>query len=256
MAMPHAKKLRKEQQRQQRRAHGEADPLKEATHSNSDDMDCRNCGRSFKTATRYAIHVAWCDNDCRCAQCPEKHTKYATDHALHRHWEFSHKIPRNKEQLECESHPRDFRPREYKPTGAHKLQKCRFCKAKIFPGDREKHEREKHPPEHEDERNHREHKKPSSSGPKTYQKPVTPPPLPDHYMLLGIARNASADDIKRAARLMRVLCHPDRFRRNDPTPEEIVQIEERAKNVGWAADILCNEETKKRYDEKWNSFHN
>ena len=357
MAMPHAKKLRKEQQKQQSKARKEADSRKEAPYLNSDGLECVNCGRRFKNLSRCAIHEVWCINDRKCAQCPDDNTKYATDRALHRHWDFYHKFlgcsfcdarafSQDREQHERESHPKEFQAREYRRQHANELQKCSFCRVKLFPQDKEqhqrdshpmefqdremkrkylrncsfcqtkvfpwerkqhefeshpiqfqareqaqnddglhqchfcktrlfsedvnKHERHKHPMEYEYKQQHRRSKKPeyeykeqhhrdkkpsSSESGQTHQKVVRTAPMPDHYKTLGIARDAPAEEIERAARKMRINCHPDKLKRKGTTPEEDSQIDEHAKTVGWAADILCNKVSKEKYDGQWNAFH-
>jgi molecular chaperone DnaJ len=63
----------------------------------------------------------------------------------------------------------------------------------------------------------------------------------DYYEVLGISKNASATDIKKAYRKAAVEHHPDK---NPDDP----QAEERFKEVGEAYEILCNEEKRAAYD--------
>lgn len=336
-----------EQQKQQNKARKEAETDKNAAHFSSEDLQCSKCDRRFRTATRCAIHVAWCNDDRKCNQCPNN-TKYATDRALHRHWNFHHNcqgcsfclaepysqdseeherekhpgefraheykqnrhklvkcifckvklLPRDKEEHERGTHPTEFQAREYRREYGYELQECSFCRARLFPEDieyherkshpgefeyrqweqrqnkfkqcsfcglkfppqdREDHERKDHPREFEARENHQQRPRDgdtSSSEERTSQESKSLSEVPSHYKTLGVANNASAAEILQAAKKMRILCHPDRLKRNGSTPEEIVKIDEQAKNVGWAADVLCNEESRRKYDRKVGiSFH-
>lgn len=63
----------------------------------------------------------------------------------------------------------------------------------------------------------------------------------DYYEILGVERNASAEEIKRAYRKLAAKYHPDR---NPGDPEAI----ERFKEASEAFDVLGNDETRARYD--------
>ena len=78
---------------------------------------------------------------------------------------------------------------------------------------------------------------------------VNIPPAPDHYATLGVDRWASQEEIVKAAKSMRIEVHPDRLRRKEGlTSTDFDAIDEQAKKVGWAADILCDPVAKARYD--------
>ena len=66
----------------------------------------------------------------------------------------------------------------------------------------------------------------------------------DYYEVLGIARDASAEDVKRAYRRLAMQFHPDRV----PT-EQKAEAEERFKDVSEAYEVLADEEKRRLYDE-------
>ena len=65
----------------------------------------------------------------------------------------------------------------------------------------------------------------------------------DYYEVLGIERNASADEIKRAFRSLARKYHPDK---NPNNPEAANKFRE----ISNACDILTDEETKRRREKK------
>ena len=63
----------------------------------------------------------------------------------------------------------------------------------------------------------------------------------DHYKTLGVARNASADEIKKAYRKLVRETHPDKHP-DDPAAEE------RFKQIAQANEVLSDPEKRKQYD--------
>jgi curved DNA-binding protein len=64
----------------------------------------------------------------------------------------------------------------------------------------------------------------------------------DYYKILGVSKNATQDEIKKAYRKLAVKYHPDK-NPNDKTAEE------KFKEVNEANDVLSNQEKRKKYDE-------
>ena len=64
----------------------------------------------------------------------------------------------------------------------------------------------------------------------------------DYYEVLGVARNANADEIKKAYRKAAIKYHPDK----NPGDKE---AEEKFKEAAEAYDVLSNPEKRARYDQ-------
>ncbi|MGP8214444.1 MAG: DnaJ C-terminal domain-containing protein [Bacteroidia bacterium] len=71
----------------------------------------------------------------------------------------------------------------------------------------------------------------------------------DYYKILGVERNASADEIKKAYRKLALKYHPDKNPGNKTAEEKFKEINE-------ANEVLSDPEKRKKYDqlgESWNS---
>ena len=68
-----------------------------------------------------------------------------------------------------------------------------------------------------------------------------PPSTKDYYASLGVAKEANADEIKKAYRKLAVQYHPDK---NQSDPE----AEEKFKEAAEAYAVLSNSEQRQRYD--------
>ena len=64
----------------------------------------------------------------------------------------------------------------------------------------------------------------------------------DYYKVLGVARNASTDDIRKAYRKLAMQYHPDRNAGDK-------QAEERFKEINEAYQVLSDEQKRARYDQ-------
>ena len=65
----------------------------------------------------------------------------------------------------------------------------------------------------------------------------------DYYQILGVGRDATADDIKKAYRKLAMKYHPDKAKGDKK------QAEEKFKQISEAYAVLSNPEKKKEYDE-------
>ena len=72
-------------------------------------------------------------------------------------------------------------------------------------------------------------------------------PRPDYYKILGVGKNASDEEIKKAYRKLARQYHPDRNQGNK-------QAEERFKEISQAHDVLSDPDKRKAYDRGTGPF--
>lgn len=78
-----------------------------------------------------------------------------------------------------------------------------------------------------------------------------PDGIPNLYAVLNVSPESRLDHIKKAAKEMRIATHPDRLiHKASLSLIEVEMISETAKEVGFAADILTNAESRREYDEE------
>ena len=66
--------------------------------------------------------------------------------------------------------------------------------------------------------------------------------LKDYYSILGVNKDASAEDIKKAFRRLALLHHPDR------NPKSIKEAEAKFKEINEAYEVLSDDDKRWRYD--------
>ena len=85
---------------------------------------------------------------------------------------------------------------------------------------------------------------------KSSLKTITEGPLDDYYSVLGISPRASSDEIRKAARTMRVESHPDKLKKSGMSRSQKEEVDNWAAKIGQAADVLTDPHQKVKYDEK------
>lgn len=84
--------------------------------------------------------------------------------------------------------------------------------------------------------------------PKPPINPETSPAAMDLYAVLGVNPSSSPQDIEKAAKKRRIDCHPDKLKRMDMSNPELQAIDDWAKEVGGAAEVLLDPRKRVRYD--------
>lgn len=103
----------------------------------------------------------------------------------------------------------------------------------------------------EDSYSHAKSKRKIYTGRPKQMRPPPPPPGPvDIYAILNIHSQCSHEEAKRAARQKRIVTHPDKLMREGMSKAETDQIDEMAKLVGFAADIVSYPAKRQEYDEE------
>lgn len=92
------------------------------------------------------------------------------------------------------------------------------------------------------------HQSESSNIFNNYTLPSVAPRGGDLYKTLNVSPEASHAEIVRAARRRRIEAHPDRLKYPGMTQSALDGIDDEAQNVGLAADTLCDEVSRRKYD--------
>ncbi|KAI4258162.1 MAG: hypothetical protein LQ352_001319 [Teloschistes flavicans] len=111
-------------------------------------------------------------------------------------------------------------------------------------------------------RSRRKDKSASKAGSKTAKLPpaydsVVVAPL-NHYAVLGLKEDATAEEIKTAGKKMRIKFHPDRLWRDGMTEAEKAKISAKSARIGQATDLLEDPDQKQKYDieiRAWKRMH-
>lgn len=74
----------------------------------------------------------------------------------------------------------------------------------------------------------------------------------DYYQILGVSKNATDDEIKKAYRKLAVKYHPDR--QQDKSKEERAAAEEKFKEIAEAYEVLSDKEKRAEYDNPMGEF--
>ena len=77
--------------------------------------------------------------------------------------------------------------------------------------------------------------------------------MKDYYKILGIDKNASQDDIKKAFKKAAIKYHPDKFSKE--SKEKQKEAEEKFKEINEAYNVLSDEQKRKEYDNPGYSFN-
>lgn len=75
--------------------------------------------------------------------------------------------------------------------------------------------------------------------------PSSHKPTTDYYKILDISRDADDRTIKKAYRAQTLKYHPDKYKGNDLTPD---QIENKMQDINQAYEVLADKELRERYD--------
>ncbi|KAL9594851.1 MAG: hypothetical protein Q9179_005220 [Wetmoreana sp. 5 TL-2023] len=97
--------------------------------------------------------------------------------------------------------------------------------------------------------------RPSASKPKTKQQPPKDRPATleaslDLYELFRVNPSSSQAEIEKAVKKKRIDCHPDRLKQPGMSSAELRFIDEQAKIIGGAAEVLLDPKKRKLYDKK------
>lgn len=235
------------------------------------DSTCTHCKTVFESASQGREHTFWCANNHQCPHCPNDSRRYPEPMPLYRHYRKAHQpFPCSLCDVTIIDGQRDAHMAEYHPAEGlpdpplhHERvpeeRNCPWCTEAYTQATyldhinahlRSGNSRYGKPEPRADPRARQTPKEDAEPKPKVPEIRL-PDRQPNHYETLGVKYGASQDEIAIAARAMRIKVHPDRLKRaGGLTPADLDAIDERAKRVGWAADVLCCENSRKKYDRR------
>lgn len=211
-----------------------------ALDSNTTIGYCDLCKKSFGEPQNRKVHLLFCHF---CQDC----ARYGTMFKMHRDEHFS----------ECSLRGPHRSKKEYDASGSTRAGAREYWKQNAQQDERtrgsfrQEHEKSQRQRQGNFKTGTNEHR---AAPPPPSRRRQEPAPL-DIYTILKISPESSPDDMKRAVRVRRVETHPDKRRRQGLSKEEEDMIDEEAKLVGWAADILLDPERRQEHDEQvqaWN----
>ena len=91
-------------------------------------------------------------------------------------------------------------------------------------------------------------KPPPKPSTKTPVAPNVPLATRDLYEVLGVNSSSSSQEIRKAAKQRRIDCHPDKLKTLDMSTAELKEIDDWAKEVGGAAEVLLDPRKRAQYD--------
>ena len=229
-----------------------------------------NVSRLNSPPSRYTVHRS--SNDGHASADSNQHQN-SRDRLRHPSYSFRHGHPDGIFRDEYLDHRNRSPPRLFPRDNSERVRRPRIIPVRTFPEDdsseasirvgRERRAPARHhSPEpasrsrpHSSRRplrpaspHHQSRSSQRPSSPRPSRANVTVTSLPDYYAILRIPPTASAGEVGRAARKRRIEVHPDRLKRPNMSKQKQDEIDEAAKAVGMAADVLGNEDKRNEYD--------
>ena len=237
---------------------------------------CQKCSQAFGTVEAYHQHLRTASRHHLCKYCNSL-KDYHSSRELRLHWQKRHgslycehcnegfsSVSDKQNHLNAKHHHCECCKIWFKSPGhlrnhwatskAHEHTFCKTCKinfvdpAALNIHRLATHETRSNNNDDKKRSKNRNSRKQKGTSSKNYSMPGDKAP-PDHYAMLGIPSNSSAEEIIKASRQKRIEVHPDRLMNQQGlTPQDLEAINSLAKNVGFAAEVLSNERSRRKYD--------
>ncbi|MCJ1469134.1 hypothetical protein MMC07_007767 [Pseudocyphellaria aurata] len=231
-------------------------PEEKRKHSNSKHCFCERCNESFLSEGLRRHH--WATSDAHISTyCKICKVDFGNPGAYRIH-SFAAHTPRKSQghDQNANENPKSEKGSKYESGGRGKFEKDSKSQEQDQNSKPKGRKKESH---NFREENFKE-KKAGNSKDRSYtaNMPASEAP-PNHYATLKIPSNSSAEEIVKAAKKRRIQVHPDRTKRQEGLlTEDLEALDDEAKNVGFAAEVLSNELLRKQYDKiyrLWYGFH-